>query len=118
MGIKAHFDCSGQNASKVLTVGGYLSWDKTREQIEKDWNMALVEGGYCEQDGKPGIFHLFEKYYSFDGTSEALLKEIADHQSYVANKSHFEQADRKLVVTVRRNPKILERRLKRKLPKF
>lgn len=288
VGIKAHFDCSGQNDSKVLTAGGHLSWDKTCEQIEKDWNIALVEEGYCEPDGKPGIFHLadfgtpsceygtgqwdlqqkripflkrlasiinrkdnqivsfsietsrykeflegspnpsiwgpeyfsgcalmtlifvenqldqvgfsrefvayvyesgdrqhemnkafeeyvaghpdlenlrslafslkklallqgadltagkvnevleraqkklgfldsgqrltpisnFEKYYSFDGTSEALLEEIAYHQCYVANKSHFEEADRKLVVTVRRNPNILERRLKGKLPKL
>jgi hypothetical protein len=288
VGIKAYFDCSGQNDSKILTVGGHLSWDKTCEEIESEWNAALVEQGYCEPDGGPGVFHLadfgtpfckygtekwdiqtkripflkrlagvinrkdnqivsfsvetsrykeflesspnppiwgpeyftgcalmtlilvetqldqvgfskeyvayvyengdrqhemhkafeeyvaghpeledlrrlafspkelpllqgadltagkvnevlgraqeklgfldngqrltpvsnFEKYYSFDGTSEALLKEVAYHQCYVANKSHFQEADRKLVATVRRNPKILERRLKRKLPKI
>lgn len=87
MGIKAYFDCSGHQDSKVLTVGGYFSWDEVCQQIEKDWNAALLQEGYCEPDGSPGVFHLtdFGSPYCKYGTSKwdiekkrvPLLKKLA-----------------------------------------
>jgi hypothetical protein len=57
----------------------------------------------------------FERYYSYDGTSEAIMRDNALHDCYVANKAHFIEADRRMAVVIRNNPAVLERRLKRKL---
>jgi len=56
--IKSYFDGSGDNESKVVTVGGFSASDDICSKIENEWNNALVEAGYCEPNGAPGIFHL------------------------------------------------------------
>lgn len=56
--LRIYLDASGKNESRVLTVGGIVAEDELCKKMEGEWNQALVDAGYCEPDGRPGIFHL------------------------------------------------------------
>jgi hypothetical protein len=56
--LRIYLDASGKNESSVLTVGGVVAEDELCRKMEAEWNQALIDAGYCEPDGSPGIFHL------------------------------------------------------------
>ena len=58
--IRAYFDASGKEDTAVLTVGGYVTQSHIADQIENDWNATLLEFGFQDEAGNPGIFHLNE----------------------------------------------------------
>ena len=58
--IRAYFDASGKEDTSVLTVGGYVTQSHVAAQIENDWNAVLLEFGFQDAEGNPGVFHLNE----------------------------------------------------------
>ena len=86
-------------------------------KIQEILNRACNALGFLDSGRPLTAVSRFDSYYSFDGTSEALMRDAAIHNCYVANKSNFMAADRLIVEVIRHNPAVLQRRLKRtKLP--
>jgi hypothetical protein len=71
--------------------------------------------GFLDNGMKLTPVNRFERYYSYDRTSEAIMKGSALHNCYVANKQHFVDADVRTIETIRKNPALMERRLHRDL---
>ncbi len=74
--------------------------------------------GFLDSGAEMTFVETFERYYSFDGTSEALMvnhDQTAGHFCRVLNKSHLEDADKRLFSVVWSNPDVLERRRTKKV---
>jgi hypothetical protein len=79
---------------------------------------AVKALGFIDGGGPMTPLSNFERYYSYDGTTQALLEdggEFARHDCYVLNRTHFDLGDKRIMGVIWNNPKIIQRRISRNL---